>query len=388
MKRAAILLLLPLLAAVQIHTVYYDPIDHQRGGEFILLENTADHPISVEEWRVATTVSEQDLTLTGSIGARSYYLAADEGWDELKDDASWPDPDHEQRMTLANNDGFVQLINQEDEVLSTVGWGDPERSEETPHPGAPKGEALTRINQTGDNQHDFLATTPVFPQQSKPTNTTISVNVTNEQPRIRSYELPDDNPATNQAQLNPLTRSRNVTLRVEVEDNNTVQGLVVTANGQEMQTNQTGTRANYTTQLTLQPGDTHIHLVATNNQVSDKKSIELAFTNQNTIHIPQNIQLTVKPGGVATTYVPVKNTGEQPIDLRIKGTAPHWAQQHLSNVTYSIQGDEYPLENAFRVHSIALHPNETYEVQLHVQANHLPAQVYAGQLLIAATPSR
>ena len=383
-----LLLALPLIAAVQIHTVYYDPVTHQRGGEFVLLENTGDQPISVEDWRLATTVSEQDNTLTGTIGARSYYLAADLGFDEHKDDPSWPSPDHEQRMTLANNDGFVQLINAEGEIKSTVGWGDPERSEETPHPGAPKGEALVRTNNTGDNAHDFAAKKPVFTKQQPSSNATFTVTVNNTPPKILNYSVPDDNPQTPGIQLH-ATKNRLINVSLHVTDNNTVQELVVTANKHELTTNDTGITATYTGVIPYTNEVDQIVFRVRDDKHEINHTIPVTNPVQTTISIPDNIQLSVNPGGVASTHVPVTNTAEHPIDLRVRGTAPASAQQLLGNVSYSVQTQEvHALTNEFRVHALSLAPGEEALLKIHVHAQHRPARAYAGQIIIAGTPAR
>ena len=385
MKRLLALLLLPLIAAVHIHSVYYDPVEHQRGGEFVLLYNAGDQPISVEGWRIATTVSEQDHTLTGSIGARRYYLAADEGFDEHKDNPAWPSPDHEQRITLANNNGFVQLINEQAEIQSTVGWGaDAPRSEETPHPGVAKGEALTRINNTGDNARDFTATNPTFPQPPTTSNATLTIHVINTPPSILSVHVDDDEPTTPGVQLTKSNQPRQLQIRVEVEDNNTVSNLTVTANNQALTTHQTSTRANYTGNITY-TNEEYIHIQVSDGEHTTTQELRVEQLGAAMISIPQHIDLAVSPGGVATTSIPVRNSANHPVDVHIKGTAPEWAQQLLANITYSIQGEEHPLTNEFRVHSTHLQPEEELVIDIHVHAARAPARAYAGQILIAGS---
>ncbi|MBW3016280.1 hypothetical protein KY309_01585 [Candidatus Woesearchaeota archaeon] len=94
------------------------------------------------------------------LAAGGFYLIADAGWDDSKDDDSWRSADFEERITLGNSDSGVALV-ANGSVVDAVGWGDVEGIEDNLFEGTPAalvspGRALLRTQDTDDNSEDFV----------------------------------------------------------------------------------------------------------------------------------------------------------------------------------------------------------------------------------------
>ncbi|MFT4250768.1 MAG: lamin tail domain-containing protein [Candidatus Woesearchaeota archaeon] len=379
MKIPYIAITLLLIGAVHISSVYYDPVEHQRGGEFILLENTAAHSINLTGWRIATTVSQQDATLQGIIPARGTYLLGDEGFSELKDNTSWPEADFEHRITLANANGFVQLYTAEDELIDTVGWGGIDTYLTSPHQGVPKGYALTRIGFSDDNSIDY--------EQQKPftnTNTPIepilfTVSVNNTPPQLLSYTINN--------QTNPVSMhvsEEEVFVSVEIHDDNTVQNVTVRVNGYLLETNQTGVSANYTGNVPIDTSTHELHIEYSDAEYSDSFFIPVEHAEQVRIQLPEEIRIVSAPGGNDHILVPVRNAGTVPVNLHVQATTPRWAEHFVGDLRYSLAGQNYTLGSEVRIHETALLPGEEIQLRVEVLTGFVPASEYVGELFIAA----
>tara|TARA_Y100000310_G_C20702985_1_gene831821 strand:- start:7189 stop:8424 length:1236 start_codon:yes stop_codon:yes gene_type:complete len=111
-------------ANVLITEVYFDPTGTENGGEFVELFNSGESLVEMTGWTLGTKSSAADVKLPDGavIHPGKFYLVTDTNW-EKRDDTSWPEADHEEAITLANNDGFVSLLKGED-VLDRVEWGE------------------------------------------------------------------------------------------------------------------------------------------------------------------------------------------------------------------------------------------------------------------------
>lgn len=169
MRIIAIVLLCAQLAVAQvvIHQVLYDPISTESGAEAIELINWGP-AVDVSGWVIATESSKTDIVLPQAtmLSAQSSFLIADEGWSEHKDNSSWRKADYEEKMTLGNSDSGIALL-ANGEIVDALGWGDKESINEglvmgEPAVQAPAGSALIRVQNTKDNNNDFIAAVPDF----------------------------------------------------------------------------------------------------------------------------------------------------------------------------------------------------------------------------------
>ena len=155
--------------AVQIYQVYYDPVSTESGGEAIELYNSDPYDIDVSGWIIATESSQKDAILPAntSISANSYFLIADDGWDEKKDDPNWRSADFTTAITMNNDDSGIALRNSSGALLDALGWGSASGINEGLFSGSPAGDieqgrVLLRIDSTDDNSNDFIDAAPSF----------------------------------------------------------------------------------------------------------------------------------------------------------------------------------------------------------------------------------
>jgi len=164
-----LILFAELTYALEIHQVYYDPIDTENGGEAIELYNPSSERINISGLIIKTKASSKDAVISSdtSVEAGNYFLITDAGWDSNKDNKSWRNSDHEESLTLSNTAGGIALI-LNGEIIDAVGWGNiqeinnEELYENSPHSGVEEGKSLLRIKDTNNNKDDFISSTPDF----------------------------------------------------------------------------------------------------------------------------------------------------------------------------------------------------------------------------------
>ena len=100
-------------ADVLIHQVLYNPLGTESGGEAVQLHNNGENNIDISSWIIATEASSKDAVIPENtiLCSDCYYLIADNGWSELKDNLTWPDADYEETMSLYNTDSGIALMN-------------------------------------------------------------------------------------------------------------------------------------------------------------------------------------------------------------------------------------------------------------------------------------
>ncbi len=156
-------------SAVQIHQVYYDPVSTESGGEAIELYNPDPYDIDIGGWVIATESSERDAVLpaNSSIPAKGFFLIADDGWDEKKDNPSWRSADFTTPITMNNDDSGIALRNSSGALLDALGWGSASGINDglfsnSPANDVQQGKALLRVDSTDDNSNDFVEADPSF----------------------------------------------------------------------------------------------------------------------------------------------------------------------------------------------------------------------------------
>ncbi len=207
-------------AAVQgqviITEVLYDPSGTETGGEFVELFNPTGNTIAIGGWQLATKSSETDVTFPSQSAIRphAYFLVADKGWNLSMDMPGWPLADHEEAMTLTNDDAGVALKNN-GTIIDAVGWGDPESLYEyNASPMAREGYSLSRKKiggsyaDTDNNAMDFFEA-PAEPQNSSSTTLssgemTFEIIVVNTTLSLERFNFPDDDLRQDGFQIAPL----------------------------------------------------------------------------------------------------------------------------------------------------------------------------------------
>lgn len=231
-------------SSVIISQVLYDPAGTESGGEAVELYNPAASSINISGWVLATETSPTDATLPLSavICSGCYYLVADVNWSNAKDNASWPNADHEEAITLANTDAGVALKDSNSTMIDAVGWGNPVSIgtglfEGAPHGGSGNGKALVRKTSgssyldTDNNSNDFYGATPQFhSSNSTPSNAAtggaevrVTIVVSGSASAVESVSITDDDSFLSGSQVSPVPGgSKAVTVEAVVSDANGV----------------------------------------------------------------------------------------------------------------------------------------------------------------------
>ena len=171
------------VSAVEISEVYYDPFE-ESGSEAILLFSETREDIS--QWTIETDSSVRDVTFPDGTIIDGYFLVTDQNWNEKKDNKSWPDSDHEEPMTLKNDNSKVILRNKEGEEVDSLRWGENEAED------VENGYSLRRVSHTGDIREDFVRSYPVLKSDNE--NTTHQILTINFIVIERNISMTDDLP--------------------------------------------------------------------------------------------------------------------------------------------------------------------------------------------------
>jgi len=387
---------------VVIGEVLYDPIGTESGGEAIELYNPTNQSINISGWTMATESSMTDATLpdSASIAPYSFYLIADIGWSDNKDNASWPNADYEEPITLYNTDSGVALMNGE-VIIDAVGWGDVslDFSEGTSHDGVDSGNSLERkpglLNATlgnyvdaDNNSADFLERVPE-PQntQSMPEQFTVAYNeyndaennvttdtqnitttaeVTNAYPWIESVRiLTDDDHVTPGVQISPVPgANKQVRIEVTASDNNGFEDVALveaTFLSTTIALNKTGninaTTDTFDGRLNVsfyqQPGDYSITAsVYDSENVTNTSIAEFEYLSLLAFELDSSsIQFEVQPGqtdevtgdiDIGTLSAPtLRNIGNTELDMHVSGTDLVSGEEaiDISNMEFSFDND-------------------------------------------------
>lgn len=225
---------------IVISEVLYDPVLSETNGEAVELYNPTANDMDISSYVIKTESSAADAVLpAGSIiPAGGYFLIADTGWSAGKDDASWPDADYEEAITLTNTNAGVALLDSAGMTIDAVGWGNASEIGSGLYEGMPaahvaSGKSLARIalQDTNNNAADFAESLPDFQNadsvnggaedQTEGTDLTINAVVAGSAPLISGISMTDDAPSTPAPEVNPVPgANKSVVLNVNASDEN------------------------------------------------------------------------------------------------------------------------------------------------------------------------
>ncbi|MBU1975982.1 MAG: lamin tail domain-containing protein, partial [Nanoarchaeota archaeon] len=417
----AILLVQQISGAILIKEVLYDPLNTENGGEAVLLYNDGDTNIEVSGWKIATKASQNDATLPPNthLSAGGYLLIADSGFSLNKDNSSWPNPDYEEPMTIANSNAGVSLMNGS-MAVDTVGWGDPlligeDFYEGTPHDGVFEGQSLRRSSNldTDNNSFDFYATTPVFynslngsvNSSDDPLEIIIDVfvNITNNDPVIRSIEiLADDNITKEGVQIDPVTGSTRyfeVSLEAyDLDNSSEIESATITVDEKEFSmavfsSNETHVLFKTNVSMGYYEEAKWYNLTATITSIYGQDfadSTEFEYTGLAAISATTSLGFEIAPGNVSTKTVTVSNLGNQYVQLKVKGTDLSSGNNviPLDDIEYSLDGfaTSNTLTGSYTTVEPVLNPGngsvQDIDFRISATENQIPGS-YSGQFFIA-----
>ena len=218
------LLVVVPVRAVYISEVYYDSVD-ESGSEYVEIYNPKDKPVNITGWMLGTETSESDAVIDGVIAPKSYFLVTDSGFNDSKDEVSWPAPNHEEPITLTNSDAGVMLYN--GSIVDAVGWGQKENIDSGLYEGEPaieveEGFSIERMQDTDNNSQDFRKTEP-NPQRGgnavyNQSVVKLNIDIIGHSLEISNISIKDEDKTKNGLQAFPVpSQNKTISVRANVE---------------------------------------------------------------------------------------------------------------------------------------------------------------------------
>lgn len=331
-----IIILPNFVSAVCINQVLYDPEGSESTSEAIELHNPSPTDVDISGWIIATETSLQDAVIPANsiIKAKGYYLVADTGWNSSKNSA-WRSADHEETITMNNDDSGIALKDSNGTVIDAVGWGNPINIkysflyEGTPAMDVKEGKVLLRKQDTNNNSADFIESVPDF---SDPNAIKIVVNVTNVTGNVSSVSIMEDDDGKEGIQIKPVSGGKRKVRIVAVASG----GVIATFLNQTIEMNDTGNDT-YEGFLeldhTLSPGNYSVNVNGNN--------IFFEYLELMDFSVGSNrISFVSFPGkdSVAETNAVIKNTGNVDINL-------YFEASNLVNGDESIDADNLKISS-------------------------------------------
>jgi hypothetical protein len=370
---------------VIISEVLYDPAGTETGGEAVELYNPTDSATDIGDYALSTESSATDVTIPAGtvLEARTFYLVADAGWSSSRDNASWPEADHEEAMTMSNSDAGVALVHPNGTILDAVGWGDAAGInaglfEGTPVSLVASGNSIRRAdlgNDTDDNSADFAESLPdlansstSMPEEGSGESITLEVEVQNNAPGVDALAvLGDEDNMTAGVQIIPVPEgTKDVIVSAEVSDSDGAEPTVTaTVAGPDLVKNVTMTKTAGISNTTWlfngtipmmfydSPGSYNVTLTAGDASANTTFSTGFEYLSMAAVSLDAtSLQFTgASLGGTAeitgdfalsTADSPtVRNIGNTQLDLGLYGTDLVDGAKNISidNVKYSFDND-------------------------------------------------
>ncbi len=390
-----LLLLIPTVQGVNIHEVYYDPINTEAGGEAIVFYNPSDAEVDMSGWYITTESSDEDAIFPQGtiIHSKGYFLLADNSWSEQRDNSYWPNADYEEPITLSNTDGGVALLDEDGTVIDVVGWGDVEGIEKNLFTGTPAvdvtaGKSLLRVDDTNNNGIDFIEHEPVILSKQVPfvTNSTqsaitLSITVTSLDANIKSFILQGEHIIEGNKVLLTPGKTTNATIELTLHES---QGEVI-FNGEQMNEEEGTYYAPVSFEHTTSPGPYSFDI-----EVGDEK-IDLDYEILPMIALDikdPRITLEGRNGEKVSSQQPkIRNIGNVPFEIGIKGTDLSSSDNRIDvkDVFFSL-GNKTPtyLTKELAYTSHILYVNQEIPFNINTNLNGIDDGKYEGSILVVA----
>ncbi|MBS3159345.1 lamin tail domain-containing protein [Candidatus Woesearchaeota archaeon] len=381
-KYILLILLIPtVLADIEIAEVLYDPINTETGGEAIRLYNPTQQPIDISNYIIKTESSATDATLPNRILLpRDFFLIADLNWSKLKDNATFPNADYEEAITLANTNAGIALLNANNEIIDAIGWGDPTQItiglfQGTPAIQVKEGNSLKRISSTNDNSNDFIENYPFQGTETKQEENQIQLNAhVSSSTQINSLSIADEDLMTPEIQIFPkpkeqkliqittnITGDATTTLAFLIKDQQILATINLTKNNEiyegYLPINFYDAPGNYTIKIQAdtkirEQQFTYLPLIA----------IELDINNLNFEVIKGKITTLDGDLDTTTNKTTIKNIGNTNINLGLSATnfISSTSEIAINNLNYSLDTfiTEKQLSTQLEFSTVAFKPGE------------------------------
>jgi hypothetical protein len=339
LKILFIILMLPKFAsAVYINQVLYDPSGSESTTEAIELYNPASFDVDISGWIIATETSMKDAVIPANsiLPAKGHYLIADQGWNSSKDSA-WRTADHEEKITMNNDNSGIALTLSNGTFVDAVGWGSSAEIKNNLYEGSPasdvkEGKVLLRNQDTDDNSNDFTEAVPDF---SDPNSIKITVNVTdsNNTSPVSGITIEDDDSGKEGIQINPVGGGKKRVKLVAVAPG----GVTASFLGQPIEFNNTGndTYEGYLElDCSLTPGNYTVNI--------NQDQINFEYLSLLDLRVQANkVSFNALPGRETITSTPsiITNTGNVEFTLTFESNDLHNGDNSISSDNLKISTD-------------------------------------------------
>ncbi|MGB9748981.1 MAG: lamin tail domain-containing protein [Candidatus Woesearchaeota archaeon] len=189
--------------SIIITEVLYNPTGSENCREAVEIYNPTNNDVDIGNWYLKTKSSSKDAAIPAGtiIKSKSYFLIADSNWSNCKD-SYWPYADREESITLANSDGGVSLMDNNDQRIDSVCWGifNEEFCEGEPTVVVSEGNSISRKTiegnfiDTENNSFDFYEIKPNLrnSNSSQELLLEVSFNIVEEDFSITNVSITDD----------------------------------------------------------------------------------------------------------------------------------------------------------------------------------------------------
>jgi len=329
------LIILPnFVSAVYINQVLYDPETSETSSEAIELHNPSASAIDIGGWVIATETSAKDAVIPANsiIKAKGYYLIADTGWNS----SVWRAADHEEKITMHNDNSGIALKDANGTVVDAVGWGKSSEIKNNMYEGSPaidvkEGKVLLRKKDSGNNSVDFVEALPDF---SDPDSIKIIVNVTNSTGNVSSVKLDvDDDSEKKGTQIRPVSGGKRKVRIVAVasdEVSATFLNQTIVLNNTHNDTYEGFVELEHD----LSPGNYSVNVAGNKLFFEYLELLDFTVTSN-------KIQFSTLPGreSVAKTNAVVKNTGNVDLNIYLEANDLVFDENRISADNLQISSD-------------------------------------------------
>ncbi len=370
-----------------ISQVLYNPNGTDTDREAVEIYNPTNQTVNISQWFLRTKSYNKDLTFPNNaqIRAHSYFLASDSGWETHKNN-EWPSADYEEPISLSNSDAGVALVDNNNNTIDSVGWGNKTNINEDLFETQPSlivadGHALIRrkINNpfidTNNNSNDFYEGKPNLHNsnftESASDEIHLLFNVVKPELNITNVMLTDDFGEDNSSITPNPESNRTLTLIVKTNLDANVSATLLNKSYILTLINSTNGTFNYIGKLNIsyreKPGEHVIFVNATNGNKSiiDSKgfyyeSLLALKTNSNNINIGN-----IEPGKQKTLFGDYNiNTPDKPTVKNIGNVNLDIIVNPYSNNNFNQGNIEYSFDdNLNKTYSL----NETQRIKLNLK---------------------
>lgn len=379
-------------AEVLISQVYYDPINTESGGEAVELFNNGNSSKDISGYVIATESTMNDAVIpeNTTICPGCYYLIADKGWNNSKDNETWPDADLEETIGLYNKDSGVALT-YNGKIIDSAGWGDKQEIKEELYEGepaleVPEGKALFRKRDTDNNKEDFYEETPSLRSSSdlgtgtdkKELKISFQISSLQENTIIKSINLTGGNKirplpgGIAEVEINAVLSSGS-----SVNATAEVMGTIIQLSKKEdLNSTYSLFSGIFGLNYSMKPGNYSINI----STGSQSKKIYFEYLEKVAIEIDKTRIDMGEVDKEEESLVEIRNIGNKNLDIGIKGNLP--------GCYYSIEGSDYQrLSPNIEIQNLNIEPGKEKEIYFKIKTEGLKTGEYESVIEIVGLGS-